>query len=699
VNRVVPTVCPRARATIRRAVVVALLLLATFLETHAALAQAIAEVTLTAAGPDQELPLRASFYLKGQAAPSVNSVVPIFVRYSQPVWGISPSYGCREVASALSTRVLDTNVFDGKVAPKTVGALWSKASPVLPKFQGKPSFDSLKGQAIFVPAPWKRAADEKEFKVLVGGKDFFAAGSYYCMFVYQRTQADANRAADVRVQLVNYAAAIEKCSNAANAQTTAAGCGAGEQAKTITAIQGLVPKLDAAWIKQSLLPAGRDAAAARTDIQALASLANSWVKPAIPLPGDLGISNYSPVSDPLVQVIVRLLARDGRLYPKLDSGTVVFYDDAGKFEIKHVGILDNWSGVLLREDLQKLVAGKQLAIKVDLTTLVVPDTKITLLDLLYLARGKLRIGTTLVRLDSLFSDLIEPAMKGTGDAARLLAIAAGLDEWAQAFDKSSNSIHGSLQAWLQAAVLQSCNGGTFAAKLASAKFVRPAPPAGDPVKCAPGAPPTRLGFDVGRNPFEALASRVADYARPLAVLADLDTKAVDRNLSTTSYSETPLRVKVDMSQKTFVTSYLTLVAGSARYLSEERAFSSLYTGVQIYFFPNPIDEPMWTNGVADIRRLVSVELGVVPKTQKFGPDGRYEAPPHLPLPFFAGVAIQPIPYGTLSFGRYWAGRRTTALAQEAPQWVDGFYLGASVQANIPDLIRALASGGVNSSAK
>jgi hypothetical protein len=656
----------------------------------------ITEVTLTSAGPDQELPLRSSFYLKGTAAGSVTTVAPIFIRYSTPVWGISPSYGCQEVAATLATRTLDGALLDGTGTVKTVGDLWKAAVAPPVAAPQKPEWDDLKKRAVLVPSPWKRTADEKEFKVLVGGKDFFAAGSYYCMFVYQRTKTTVNHAPEVRKIIAGYAADIEACSSAATAATSAAACGVLAEGTAVAKIQAIQPILATATIKQTLLPAGTDAAKARTDIHALATLSAAWLKPAIPLPGDAG-NAYAPVTDPLAEAMVRLLVREGLLYPKVGAGPVVYFDDKGKLAVKNVALLDNWSGIQVREGLETVAPGKQFPIPIDLAKLVIPDTKITLLDFLNLARRKLRIGTNLVSIDTLFADSIAPAMKGSGDANALIAVAAALEDWAQALEPSPHGVRTALGAWLSASVLEDCTAAPFAPKLAGAKFVAPAPPGGNPVKCLAGV--GNFGFDVQRNPFQALASRLRDYARPLEALASLDTIAIENSLKTTSFSNAPLKMSVDMSQKTFITSYVTVIVGSARLLSAEQPFSTAYTGVQIYLFPNPIDEPMWTNGWSDVGRLVGVELGVAPKTDNFGPGNRYTSPPKFPLPVFVGLAAQPVPYVTLSVGRYWAGYRSTPLSQEEPQSIGGCYFGASVQANVPDLIRALAMGGANSSTK
>ena len=677
-----------------RAVLLGLcLLLGLVLNPRRAGAEALTEVTLTSAGPDQELPLRSSFYLKGEAGPNVRTVAPVLVRYSRPVWGISPSYGCREVAAALQTRDVDPALFEGKATPQTVSGLWKQPTAAAKGFKGSVSFESLRNAALLVPSPWQRKADEKEFKVLVGGKDFFAAGSYYCLLVYQRSSETKNQAGAVRQKLSEHTAAIAKCAS----DLTPPVCRTNADRASLAAIKKLAPKLDETWLTTKMFPAGTDAGNARQDVEALATLLDAWLNDSVALPGDSGDSDYASTDEPLAELIARLLAREGKLYPKVEDGGVHFYDESGRLKVNQLGLLDNWSGVRLRQDLDRVDGSKQVALKVDLSKVVIPDTGITVLDLLNLARGKLRLGTTKTDIDSLFIDRLDPAMQGRNGADELGAIVKGLDDWASMFSANATRTHVVLQAWLRSSVLTDCSSPTFAGPLTKAHFA-PAGPGGPVVECDI-AEVGRLGFAADKNPLEALTSRLADYGRARAQLAELDTKAAVDNLSVSRWADAPLHLKVDMSQKTFVTTYVTLVVGSARFLNVPEPFSTLYTGVQIYLFPNPIDEPMWTNGTSDARRLVGLELGFVPKGARFGPGDRYTTPPKFPITPFVGLSLQPIPYGTISLGRFWAGSRSTALPQQAPQLVGGWYFGASVQANIPDLVRALASGGVNSSTK
>jgi hypothetical protein len=142
--------------------------------------------------------------------------------------------------------------------------------------------------------------------------------------------------------------------------------------------------------------------------------------------------------------------------------------------------------------------------------------------------------------------------------------------------------------------------------------------------------------------------------------------------------------QVGMSQETWFFTYVTPTVGYATTRSD---FGIPLTGIQIYPFPNPIDVPMWT-GKDDWRRIFSLELGLSPRVNAFGPDDRYSGPGGLP-PLYAGIGVQLLPYTVVSVGGLLAERRNSTLPEErAEVFVTGYFAG-SVQINVPDLIAAL----------
>jgi len=148
-----------------------------------------------------------------------------------------------------------------------------------------------------------------------------------------------------------------------------------------------------------------------------------------------------------------------------------------------------------------------------------------------------------------------------------------------------------------------------------------------------------------------------------------------------------------LDQTTFLSNHVIPATGLA-VIPQPRAPASLayYGGVQVYFWPNPVNDPMWTRcrrGICpDLLRSFALELGLTTTaTTRVPASGDLRGINGSPVIPMIGAAIHPIPYVTASFG--------TALTSYRPLGVEGehwktrarIYFGLSVQANIPGIIR------------
>ena len=116
----------------------------------------------------------------------------------------------------------------------------------------------------------------------------------------------------------------------------------------------------------------------------------------------------------------------------------------------------------------------------------------------------------------------------------------------------------------------------------------------------------------------------------------------------------------------------------------------------MFLWPSPVGEPMWTNGAADLRRLLGVEFGVRPSSSSFGPDDRYAGfgtEGKVPA-MFAGAVLQPLPYLFVSGGAMFSTYRRSVLTTERYEPRVTPYIGLTVDANVVGWIRELigASG-------
>jgi hypothetical protein len=222
-------------------------------------------------------------------------------------------------------------------------------------------------------------------------------------------------------------------------------------------------------------------------------------------------------------------------------------------------------------------------------------------------------------------------------------------------------------------------------------------------KC-PAEPGTALAVTCGIHAWFADSARAAAYNRLEAIAGKLLTLTSSKDnydrqraglTQTTGEVFTlggprTLPIHVEMDESAWLFAYVTPVIGYAQIASPDDWFSIPYIGAQVHLFPNPANDPMWSHPRADLKRAFALELGVATKASNFGPDNRYRGVFGLPVPLVAG-ALHVIPYTSVSFGAALLERRQTVLASEDPQFRLAFYVGLSVQANVPDLLKKQAT--------
>jgi hypothetical protein len=159
---------------------------------------------------------------------------------------------------------------------------------------------------------------------------------------------------------------------------------------------------------------------------------------------------------------------------------------------------------------------------------------------------------------------------------------------------------------------------------------------------------------------------------------------------------TPLKMRIAFTQKTWVFSYLTPVVGYASFPVDDDSFAVYYVATQLHFWPNPVNDVLWSRGFEDLKRSFALEVGVATKVSTFGPDSRFSGPRGLP-PLFGGVAFHLIPYTSVSGGVALVEERRSTLSEERAKlrWLG--YIGLTVQFNIPDLVRQARDGGTTTS--
>jgi len=182
----------------------------------------------------------------------------------------------------------------------------------------------------------------------------------------------------------------------------------------------------------------------------------------------------------------------------------------------------------------------------------------------------------------------------------------------------------------------------------------------------------------------ALADRLPEWA---GAMAKLDAKFVESRLDFPRRAVT-IEAALRLDQQAWVSSFVTPVVGVA-VIGGARAFAIPYAAAQIYFWPNHVDEPMWTNGRLDLRRLVALELGLGITRPNFGPDNRYaQLTDYNTPPFFYGLALQLLPYSTVSIGGALMRVRRSTFEREELGLFHTFYVGFNVELNFFNFVRS-----------
>jgi hypothetical protein len=683
-------------------------------------ADTITTVTLDPSGPNQNLPLGSTFYLQGDVDSTMQAVAPVFVRYSFNVWDINPGFTCTDVATALGTP--KDSVFTTGVTATKVSDLWSASSippgadPAQRARLGR-VFANVSGAPVLVPGVWRHApsaapadagSGTATFKVLVG-PDFFLPGARYCMLVFESKPNSESEAPQVSAIVADAGARIDGCLAGTSGPAAGTACVTQAAMAARQAITTVVPKANASWINDELIPAASDVAQSAPDLQAISRAISNWIPPTMAIPGDVAgdgkvvADTETPppggpfeAQDYFATLTARLLIGKNLLYTGGEGAGTKFLTADGKIEVHALGILTDFSGVRVTKNTASLTPADRTSIPVALSGLMVPDTSVSLVDLIMLAKHQIAIGGKYVDLKDL-PDTISSALSSNSGAATLTSIVTALTVWddvlaVAARAAAGDPLHLALRDWLRTAV-PNCNDVSLAPLLqgVSALACPPGSSPGLPTFGFMTAPPHPPGAAI--RPFRALAEKITDAIGHSARLSAAMAQAVNKTLRLDEYG-TGLGLQVQMSQKTFLTTYITPIVGFTYYASTRQGFWEPYVGIQVYAFPNPVDEPMWSNGSADLRRLFSLELGAGTEASGFGPGGRYATLNGVP-PIFVGLAAQAIPYVTGSIGWSLLGTRSNELQQASTTIIDSLYFGLSVQANVPDIIRGLSTSGTS----
>lgn len=715
----------------------ATILVAIALLTAGSIARAdeIPTIHLSDAGPNSALPIGQSFYLTGNAPVGAKSVRPVFVRYSYAPWGIRRGSGvtnCTHVKAALQYLNQDSIQPD---APFLTPGIFDIASAWVAPMDEAPRknyhwLDDF--HHAFTPGSWTRPdaeadKDHVQYKVLVPAHPFFRPDARYCLLMYHQSLF-AKGHQEIREGISRYVKDLDRCVRDANpadpsVKEEVSKCFVAKRAAfenlykkyTFNFPAEAQEKIDTLINK---LSASRGAGLRREQIEYLRELLRGWSKIAAPVQVDRYLelwNNKGASGDALADAVIGLLA-DGYkvVVPSMepiagsDKKRLRFYTPDGKLQIKYLFIPSDLSTLVISDvDNPNTPQHRQvLTVKTDEITL--PDSQLTLRDLLEFVNGRVRFNgtegyvelpraTVLIGALDLAKRLILP------DAAELQELVAAVDKMAQieGFIRRSLRSQHDMQKEGQASsvdmtpktILQNL-GRWLSTQLASCS----GPECGmvDESELDPQLWPWPNYRSIADSPLNRLIDTLRQFVNASTAWSR-EIKKLEQALTVPSVKAmSPMfEIIIETTQKSWIFSYVTLSTGFSVILNTPQPFWVHQVGMQLFFWPNNIDDPMWRNGIADLRRFFFIEAGVATTAGPFGPENRYAGPPGINFestvpPLFFGAGLQILPYTSVSSGVAVLGRRTSTLMQEQVMRMASPYVGISIQLNLPDAIKALS---------
>lgn len=636
-----------------------------------AAADEIPKVTLTASGPDADIPIGKSFYLATTVKEAVRSAQVFVVRKGSPrALFADPGPECSALKAALHVEK------PGKVAVD---------AGVHPLREVYPSATELQDAHVLATARWERkaATGDQDVKLLVpGDASFFAAGYHFCLFLETSSQEVTTSETAIAEAIGRLVRDLDACAGAAKGDCESEKIRAYE--KDLEGAAGAVLGADRgddaaarkAKAKEFRTAAGEAASAAMDFHGAMAKL-GALADPTRPplfgmstIPaGDVNVAIASPVTQPqdridhLSHAAALLLAwnpgKPGLLLVAPTARRSRF--EIGGLDLAKLAIAGNARAIALQ-----LVQGRSVKLVDSEVTADQLEVRpgVTLADLVLLMNDQIVVGGRKYSLPQLAKAAVEGADLDLSSAGPSALVKSAHDRLAALVD-----------------VVAACENAADSA--AHDK---------EALDDTPGAILAHLGAALGATPRRW--QRLNEWSQAFGKLADAQKGWADSREKLKVKTEglvayeaaAPIPTQIEFQEHTWVFSYLTPVLGYAQ-IRTEGNFALFYVAAQLHMVPNPGNDVLWSRGLArDLGRAVALELGFSPNLTTFGPDHRFSGYSGFP-PAYIGVALHVIPYTAFSVGGVLLDRKRSTLGDEQPGATMKWYAGVTVQFNLPEYVR------------
>jgi hypothetical protein len=647
-----------------------------------------AEVDISDGFLSDELPLGKPFVLSMKVTTETVAVYGMAVQYAFGAWGTkagSEVKSCSELQRYLPTDPA-TTAFEGKSGELELRQVLTPKAPEADRTATPPAAKAeettatgpeqtataLGKRPVLMLLPWHRdpkaATTETHAKLRFPDTSFFKRGAHYCLITVkvtarETTDTDVSKWVDEISKVFADCTATDQCAAEVREKLPKG------------ALEGEKGKLFDAHIGKAINVRSRAKSAKVVFLEAEELFkADTKVTPRV-----MRVRRKTDLeTEPLGEMIALTLARAGFLTEVVGNDSRVFLSKDGDWELQTIQFDEELrvTGDFKRKNGKGTL--QQSTFDIDTKTLMLPgNTGLTLRQLLLFARGQIEIGAdtfTFKQLESKISDL-QPLKVTAAD---------------KAFWTSVNTLFRSVEQFARAA----------------GRAVPPkAPAAGpdlrrgflsDPILERAGKWMEDMKLDLAKQDENDEASDAGLATRLSAKSGDIvaalnqwdPSRTVIKRVVEEIEPPAVLSVRFGLSPNTWFLTYVTPMFG---YAATYDSIDTYALTLQIYLFPNSSDEPMWTNGGLDVRRMVSLELGVAPKAGDFGPDDRFSGPGDLP-PLMVGIGHQIIPYTVISGGLMIVDAKDSTLKQESPHVTVSPYVGFAVNINVPDIVKSSFEG-------
>lgn len=649
-----------------------LALLFVLLGTQVSAARDIPIITLGEAGPDQEIPTDRSFFVRADAAASVEHAQAIVVRRGSPslFGGDGPS--CHSLIADLGFEATLTSAGDdGSDDEAIVVPLPRYDAGVHRAFEIFPAATGAARRAhVLVSAAWQRRSDDdRQLTVLVPhDSSFFSAGYGYCLVIATTEHAQELDEAQLSELVDDVASKIVACGDNSSCDADAL---AEYEVKTARALSrasllrrapGRVGEIAAMLQDAARIELGH----ATGIVEVLGHMSDRFFDKTNVMQPAASTMWADIATDPFAQALANLLTHAGALLPQVKPPGVALYTPDGKLQVKALQLLDD--GRSIRVAASRAPTGAQARVLTATTDSLSITDDLTLYDLIQLGNRQIRVEKDWISLKELGEGIAQLGLAQwtSADSDYLVAAHAQLKRLADYVDLTTSGL--------------TCTKRAYPATEAEQGLDAIRRQLGDWLVCQKA---DAAALETMR---EHVAALIAEDRAWRAAKEKLVTKS--RRIVTLT-TTAPTAMRASFASRTWVFSYVTPIVGYAGVLRPDESFGLFYLGAQIHLDPNPVDDIPWRHGLTtkDLRRAIGLELGVAPYRSTFGPDMKFGGPGSLP-PLFVGAAVHVLPYTSLTFGGSILERRNSTLREEEPHTVFAPYLGLTIQLNVPDLIRS-----------